>query len=71
MVMSFNHKDQILWPVYITIQNLDAKIQQSQKRSGSLILGFILNIHKQLEDSNNKNKDFKAKIYYIVLNIIL
>ncbi len=29
MVMSFIHKDQILWLVYITIGNLDTKTRQS------------------------------------------
>ncbi len=30
-VMNLSHGDQTLWPVYITIGNLDAKIRQSQK----------------------------------------
>lgn len=29
MVMSFNYRDQIWWPVYIIIGNLDTKTQQS------------------------------------------
>ena len=28
-VISFGHRDQLLWPDYITIRKLDAKIQQS------------------------------------------
>ena len=69
--MSFCHRDQTLWPVYIIIRNLDAKIRQSQKRPKILFLGFIPIVHKHLEDKNNKDKDFKAKIYHIVLKTIL
>lgn len=29
-VISFSYGDQTLWPIYITIGNLDSKIQQSQ-----------------------------------------
>ena len=63
--MSFNYRDQILWPIYITIINLDTKIRQSQKRPKMLFLGSISIIYKRLEDVNNKNKDLKAKIYHI------
>ena len=36
-----------------------------------LFLGFIFIIYKQLKDKNNKDKDLKAKIYYMALKIIL
>ena len=69
--MSLNHGDQTLWPVYITIENLDAKTRQSQKRLGTLLLGSIPIIHKRLEDANNKDKDLKAKIYHMALKTML
>ncbi len=69
--MSFSHGDQILWPVYITIGNLDAKIWRSQKRSGTLFLGSIPIIHKRFKDANNKDKDLKAKIYHMALKTML
>ena len=69
--MSLNYGDQILWPVYITIENLDAKTWQSQKRPKTLLLGSIFIIHEWLEDANNKNKNLKAKIYYMALKTIL
>ena len=32
-----------------------------------LFLGSIPNIYERLEDAKNKNRDLKAKIYYIAL----
>ncbi len=69
--MSFSHGDQTLWPVYITIENLDAKIWWSQKRPETLLLGFIPIIYEPSKDANNKDKDLKAKIYHITLKTIL
>lgn len=64
--MSLSHRDQTLWPVYIIIGNFDAKTRQCQNQSGTLLLGSIPIIHERLEDVNNKDKDLKAKIYYVV-----
>ncbi len=69
--MSLSYGDQILWPVYITIGNLDAKTRQSQKRPGTLLLGSISIIHERFEDANNKDKNLKAKIYHMVLKTML
>ena len=71
MIMSFSHRNQTLWPVYITIKNLDRKTRQSQKRPEILLLGSILIIYEWSKDANNKNKNLKAKIYYMALMIIL
>ncbi len=70
-VMSLSHKDQILWPVYITIENLDAKTRRSQKRLGTLFFCSIPIIYERSKDANNKNKDLKAKIYYMSLKTML
>ncbi len=69
--MSLSHGDQILWPVYITIGNLDAKTRRSQKRPGTLLLGSIPIIHEWSKDANNKDKDLKAKIYHMALKTML
>ena len=69
--MSFSHRDQTLWPVYITIKNLDTKIWQSQKRPRMLFLGSIFIIYEWSKDVNNKDNDLKAKIYYMALKTIL
>ena len=69
--MILSHGDQILWPVYITIGNLDAKTQQSQKQPGTLLLGSISIVYERSKDANNKNKDLKAKIYYMTLKTML
>ena len=69
--MSLSHGDQILWPVYVTIGNLDAKMRQSQNRLGTLLLGFIPIVHEQSKDLNNKDRDLKAKIYHLALKIML
>ena len=70
-VMSLSHGDQTLWPVYITIGNLDAKTRRSQKRLGTLLLGSIPIIHERSEDANNKDKNLKAKIYHMALKTML
>ena len=60
-----------IWPVYITIGNLDAKTHWSQNQLGTLLLASIPIVHEQSEDSNNKDKDLKAKIYYQALKTML
>ena len=70
-VMSLSHGDQTLWPVYITIENLDTKTRQSQKRPRMLLLGSILILYERSEDANNKDKDLKAKIYHMALKTML
>ena len=69
--MSLNDRDQTLWPVYITIRNLDAKTQQSQKRLRTLLLGSNSMVYERSKDANNKDKSLKAKIYHIVLKTML
>ncbi len=71
MVMSLSHRDQTLWPVYITIGNLDAKTRRSLKRPRTLLLGSILIIYERSKDANNKDKDLKAKIYHMALKTML
>ena len=39
--MSLSHEGQTLWPVYITIGNLDTKTWQSQKQPETLFLGYF------------------------------
>ncbi len=69
--MSLSHGDQTLWPVYITIENLDAKTRRSQKRPGTLLLSSISIIYECFKDANNKDKDLKAKIYHMALKTML
>ena len=69
--MSFSHGDQTLWPVYITIGNLDSMTWRNQTRPGTLLLGSIPIVHKRLEDENNKDQDLKAKIYHLALTTML
>lgn len=68
--MIFSYRGQTLWPIYITIENLDVKTWQSQKWLKSLLFGSIFIFYKQLKNQNNKNKDLKTKIYHIVLKTI-
>ncbi len=70
-VISPSHGDQTLWPVYITIGNLDTKTRRSQTRPGTLLLGSIPVVYERLEDGDNKNKDLKAKIYHLALKTML
>ena len=69
--MSFSYRDQTLWPIYITIENLDVKTRLSQKQPEILLSGSILIIYKQYKDANNKDKDLKAQIYYMALKAML
>ncbi len=69
--MSLSHRDQILWPVYITIKNLNSKTWQSQKRLGTLLFSSIPIIYERFEDANNKYKDLKANIYHMPLETML
>ena len=43
----------------------------NQQHLDTLLLGSIPIIHEQAKDSNNKNKDLKARIYYLDLKIML
>ena len=61
----------MLWSIYITIKNLDAKTWRNQTQPGTLFLGSIFVVHERLKNGNNKDKDLKAKIYYLVLKTIL
>ncbi len=70
-VMSLSHGDQVLWPVYVTIGNLDKKTRRSQNRPGTLLLGSIPIVHEQAEDSNNKDIDLKSKTYHLALRTML
>lgn len=70
-IMSLSHGNQTLWPIYISIGNLDSKTRHYQTWSGVLLLGSISIIHKWSEDGNNKNKNLKAKIYHLVLKTML
>ena len=69
--MSLSHGDQTLWPVYITINNLDSKTRLSQTRPGILFLGSIPIVYERLKDGNNKDQDLKAKIYHLALATML
>lgn len=62
-MMSLSHEDRVLWLVYITMGNLYVMICQSQNRPSTLLIGFISIVHEQVEDSNNKNRDLKAKFF--------
>ena len=69
--MSLSYRNQILWPVYVTIDNLDAKTRWSLDKLSILFLGYIPIVYKQLKDLNNKNRDLKAKIYHLALKTML
>ena len=70
-VMSLSHRDQTLWPVYITIGNSDSKTRRSQTRPGTLLLSSIPIVHEYLEDGNNKDQDSKTMIYPLALTTML
>ena len=50
IVMSLSQKDQDLWPVYVIRSNLDGKMCQGQNRPGTLLLGLIPILYKQIKN---------------------
>ena len=71
-VISLGYWDQILWPIYIRIDNLESKTQQGQIRSDILFLGFIFIVYEYLKDENNIKKIcLETKIYYLALITML
>lgn len=69
--MSLSHEDQTLWPIYITIGNLNSKTWQIQTHLATLLLRFIPIVYEFSKDKKNKERDLKAKIYHLALTIIL
>ena len=53
------------------MDNLDAKTHRSQNRPETLLLGSIPIVLKRAEDSNNKDRDLKAKTYHLALRTML
>lgn len=71
MVMNTSYRDLIQWPIYIINGNLDVKIRRFQKQLRILIQSSIFIVHKLLEDTNNRDKYLKTKIYHVDFKIIL
>lgn len=71
IVIYFYYLDLLLWPVYITIVNLNTKTCQSLKQVRTLVLVSIFIIYKPSKNTNNKDKNLKAKIYYMTIKIML
>lgn len=65
--MSLSHRNQVPWLVYIKLGNLDAKMRWSQHYLGTLLLGSIPIVYERAEDSNNKDKDLRARFYHFAL----
>lgn len=40
-IMSLSHKDQVFWPVYVTIDNLDTRHIKAKNRPSIVLLGLI------------------------------
>lgn len=70
-IMSLSHRNQILWPVYVTINNLDTKMLRSQYYLNILLLDSISIVYERMEDLNNKDKDLKARVYHLALKTML
>lgn len=70
-VMNLDHRDQTLWLIYIIISNLNIKIWQIQTCLSNLLFDSILIIYKHAKDLKNKDKNLKAKIYYLALKTML
>lgn len=69
-IMSLSHRNQISWPVYVIINNLDTKMLRSQYYLNILLLDSISIVYERIEDLNNKDKDLKARVYHLALKTI-
>ena len=69
--MGISYENQILWPVYITIENLNKKTWQSYKWLRTMILDSISITYEQSKDASNQDNDLKAKIYQMILKTML
>jgi len=65
-LLTMLHGDQSVWPIYLTIGNLDAKIRRSQLKPSTVLLGFIP-IPVQKKDS----LDLKSAIWHRAMEQVL
>jgi hypothetical protein len=63
-MLSLHHGDQSVWPIYITIGNLDRKTRRNQTVPGSILLGFLPITSKTADES-------KAHVYHAAMELIL
>jgi hypothetical protein len=63
-MLSLHHGDQSVWPIYVTIGNLDRQTRHSQTVPGSVLLGF-LPITSEIADES------KAQVYHAAMGLIL
>jgi hypothetical protein len=63
-MLSLHHGDQSVWPIYITIGNLDRKTRRNQTVPGSILLGFLPITSETADES-------KAHIYHVAMELIL
>ena len=66
-VLTQHHGDLLLWPVYLTIGNLDRTVRRSQKRPGVILLG-LLPVAK-LGDEFGKH--VRSELYHRCMGLIL
>jgi Plavaka transposase len=63
-MLSLHHGDQSVWPIYITIGNLDRKTRRNQTVPGSILLGFLPITSETADES-------KAHVYHAAMELIL
>ena len=66
-VLTLHHGDLSLWPVYLTIGNLDVQTRKSQTRPSMILLGLI----PILKLGKEHDKHLKLKIYHKAIELIL
>ena len=63
-MLSLHHGDQSVWPIYITIGNLDRKTRRKQTVPGSVLLRFLPITSETADES-------KARVYHAAMELIL
>ncbi|KAI9750296.1 MAG: hypothetical protein M4579_006529 [Chaenotheca gracillima] len=63
-MLTQHHGDQSVWPVYLSIGNLDRATRRKQTRPGTVLLGFIPIVHE-------KEEGLKSEVYHAAMEIML
>lgn len=66
-VMTQHHGDLSLWPVYITIGNLDCTTRKAQKRPGLVLLGLLPRIKHGKEIGDH----MRSEVYHLAIGRML
>jgi len=65
-LLTMHHGDLSVWPIYLTIGNLDAEIRRSQLKPSTVLLGFI-----PIPEQKKGSLDLKSAIWHKAMEQVL